>query len=165
MSHKNWYTCHSINGKDQVIMLVHTRNNYFRGWPWSCFVLQEQPTEATSPCEHQSDADNEVLSPTRGRRISDGILGIMSRLSLSGRTAGDASERMICPWQLDTYCNNGTETALHAAVRGKHVDIVALLLAAGANPNLLTRRGTQEQVIQFRCNIVSSGALLQPLLP
>lgn len=43
---------------------------------------------------------------------------------------------MIRPLKLDMYCNNNTETALHAAVKGKHYDIAVALIGAGANPNL-----------------------------
>lgn len=98
--------------------------------------------------EDKSETDNEseILSPTR-RRISDGILGIMSRLNLGNRGPNsDATERMMCPWELDSYCNNNTETTLHAAVRGRHGDIVSALLSAGANPNILTQRGSSEHV-------------------
>lgn len=45
-------------------------------------------------------------------------------------------ENMISPLSLDNYCNNNTETALHVAVKGRHTEIVAALLQAGANPNL-----------------------------
>lgn len=42
---------------------------------------------------------------------------------------------MICPLKMDMYCNNNTETALHAAVKGKHYEIVADLLKLKADPN------------------------------
>lgn len=51
----------------------------------------------------------------------------------------DANTRMICPLKLDMYCNNNTETALHAAVKGKHYDIVVALINAGANPNVVIK--------------------------
>lgn len=71
----------------------------------------------------------------------------MSRLNLSSRSGGnEQSERPLCPLELDAYCNNGSETALHSAVRARHRDIVSALLAAGTNPNLLTQRGTADQV-------------------
>lgn len=37
------------------------------------------------------------------------------------------------------YCNNNTETALHAAIRGKHYDIALALLNAGASPNTVIK--------------------------
>lgn len=46
---------------------------------------------------------------------------------------------MICPLKLDMYCNNNTETALHAAVKGKHYEIAVALINAGANPNLIIK--------------------------
>ncbi|KYM96488.1 Leucine-rich repeat serine/threonine-protein kinase 1 [Cyphomyrmex costatus] len=45
-------------------------------------------------------------------------------------------DKMIYPVNLDLYCNNGSETALHAAVRGKHTEVVNALLQAGANLEL-----------------------------
>lgn len=95
----------------------------------------------------EPEEPEEIQSPTRGRRISDNILGIMSRLNLSSRSGGnEQSERPLCPLELDAYCNNSSETALHSAVRARHRDIVSALLAAGTNPNLLTQRGTADQV-------------------
>ncbi|KAG8262242.1 hypothetical protein J6590_056305 [Homalodisca vitripennis] len=111
--------------------------------PLDCLNGPAQEEQSTSECEGEAEGD--VLSPTRGRRISDGILGIMSRLNLGSRPVGDATERLLCPWELDAYCNNHTETALHIAVRGRHGDIVNGLLAAGTNPNLLTQRASGEQ--------------------
>lgn len=46
---------------------------------------------------------------------------------------------VIRPLRIDMYCNNNTETALHAAVKGKHYDITLALLNAGANPNLIIK--------------------------
>lgn len=97
--------------------------------------------------------EGEILSPTR-RRISDGILGIMSRLNIGSRSGNnDSTERLLCPWDLDTYCNNNTETALHAAVKGRHGDVVSALLSAGANANILTQRGNVEHVRQIYATI------------
>lgn len=49
----------------------------------------------------------------------------------------DGNEAYICPLQLDMYCNNEMETALHAAVKSQDYDIVLMLLQSGANPNLM----------------------------
>lgn len=79
-----------------------------------------------------------MVSPTR-KRISDGIQSIMSRLNLginNANTSNDLNERMVSPWNIDDYCNNQSETALHTAVRQKHIEIATLLLVAGANTNL-----------------------------
>ncbi|XP_050296551.1 leucine-rich repeat serine/threonine-protein kinase 1 isoform X5 [Anthonomus grandis grandis] len=78
-----------------------------------------------------------VVSPTR-RRISDGIMSLMYKLHLSTDCSADNEDgntRAICPLRIDMYCNNNTETALHAAIRGRHYDITLALLNAGANPN------------------------------
>lgn len=51
----------------------------------------------------------------------------------------DSNTSLICPLRIDMYCNNNTETALHAAIKGKHYDIVLALLNAGANPNCVIK--------------------------
>lgn len=51
----------------------------------------------------------------------------------------DPNSKMICPLKIDMYCNNGTETALHAAIKGKHYDIVFALLKAGASVNTVIK--------------------------
>ncbi len=42
----------------------------------------------------------------------------------------------IFPILLDVYCNNNSETALHASVKKKHYSIASALLSHGSNPNL-----------------------------
>lgn len=51
----------------------------------------------------------------------------------------DPNNKMICPLKIDMYCNNGTETALHVAIKGKHYDIVFALLKAGASVNTVIK--------------------------
>ncbi|XP_034942841.1 leucine-rich repeat serine/threonine-protein kinase 1 [Chelonus insularis] len=70
------------------------------------------------------------------RRISSGIQKLMSSLNFRSKAGDKKDENTICPLNLDIYCNNNTETALHAAVKAGHTDVVAILLQAGANPNL-----------------------------
>lgn len=99
--------------------------------------------------EEQEKNVGEILSPTR-RRISDGIISIMTRLNLShtgvdgqgpGRLgAVGKNECHLSPLQLNVYCNNNCETALHAAVRHKHVDVAGILLQYGADPNISCRQ-------------------------
>ena len=38
--------------------------------------------------------------------------------------------------KVDVYCDHGTQTALHVAVKRKQFNLASLLLNAGANPNL-----------------------------
>lgn len=88
---------------------------------------------------------NILLSPTR-RRISDGIQSIMTRLNLrSDSTEADSlksNENCLSPLNLDLYCHNDCETALHVAVKGKHYTIANKLLIAGANVNLTIKAHT-----------------------
>ncbi|XP_003425729.1 leucine-rich repeat serine/threonine-protein kinase 1 [Nasonia vitripennis] len=74
--------------------------------------------------------------PVSKRRISSGIQRLMSSLNFMGRSGEKKDENLLCPLNLDLYCNNNMETALHAAVKARHTDVVAALLQAGANPNL-----------------------------
>ncbi|CAH1175605.1 unnamed protein product [Phaedon cochleariae] len=101
-------------------------------------IAQSEDDDLT-PCSENS----KILSPTR-KRISDGIISIMSKLSFSRENSAeeldnDPNTKMICPLKIDMYCNNNTETALHAAVKGKHYDIVLVLLKNGASANSLIK--------------------------
>lgn len=51
----------------------------------------------------------------------------------------DPNVSIISPLLIDIYCNNNTETALHAAVKGKYYEIAAALLQAGSNPNAIIK--------------------------
>ncbi|XP_056637900.1 leucine-rich repeat serine/threonine-protein kinase 1 isoform X1 [Diorhabda sublineata] len=100
-----------------------------------------------TPCDDDdltpSSETAAIISPSR-RRISDGIISIMSRLNFSRENSSENSDndpntKKICPLRIDTYCNNNTETALHAAIKGKQYDIVFALLKAGANANAVIK--------------------------
>ncbi|XP_049858112.1 leucine-rich repeat serine/threonine-protein kinase 1 isoform X1 [Schistocerca gregaria] len=96
--------------------------------------------------ENDPGRSGEIVSPTR-RRISDGIQSIMARLNLSraGENQGQAAKNdcMLSPLQLNIYCSNNSETALHVAVRGKHYEVASALLLCGADPNLACRMSDQ----------------------
>ncbi|CAM1297638.1 Uncharacterised protein g1884 [Pycnogonum litorale] len=81
---------------------------------------------------------NSETSPKK--RISDSLSSIMARLSM-GRNHSDVNQNKneigLSPLDLDVYCNNNKETALHTAVKNKRTTIVSLLLSSGANPNLI----------------------------
>lgn len=82
------------------------------------------------------EAGNSQPLPVSKRRISSGIQRLMSSLNFRSKAGDKKDENMICPLNIDIYCNNNTETALHAAVKASHTEVVALLLQFGANPNL-----------------------------
>ena len=113
------------------------------------FLFVQAVKDAEQGEEEQDKTPGEVLSPTR-RRISDGIISIISRLNLSrvgpdGQGPGSLgsagkNECHLSPLHLNAYCNNNCETALHAAVRGKHTDVAGLLLQCGADPNVSCRQ-------------------------
>ncbi|XP_043282367.1 leucine-rich repeat serine/threonine-protein kinase 1 isoform X2 [Venturia canescens] len=77
--------------------------------------------------------------PTSKRRISSGIQRLMSSLNFRSKSNDRKDDNTISPLNLDLFCNNNTETALHAAVKAGHTEVVAALLQAGANPNLPIR--------------------------
>lgn len=79
------------------------------------------------------------MSPTK-RRISYSIQSIMSRLSL-GRDSIEEPivEKSSNPLQLNILCGAARETALLAAVRGCHLDVVAILLKHEADPNVIAK--------------------------
>lgn len=85
----------------------------------------------------EEEKEREDKTVNTRRRISDGIQVLMTRLSLGSKT--EANEKLINPWQLDVLCNTEQETALHVAVKNNHSEIASLLLASGANPNLLAQ--------------------------
>jgi len=72
------------------------------------------------------------------RRISHSIQALMSRLNVSLKSdssTGNANQA-LSPVEVDVYCDHGTQTALHVAVKNKHFGIASLILGAGSNPNL-----------------------------
>lgn len=85
------------------------------------------------------------ISPTR-KRLSNGIQSMISKLSLRNNAdkEEERKESEICPVDLDLYCNNNTETALHIAVKKKYHSIVQLLLQNSANPNLSIKQSVEE---------------------
>lgn len=51
----------------------------------------------------------------------------------------------INPVLLDIYCNNNSETALHASVRRRHYSVASALLSHGANANLVIHLSGEER--------------------
>lgn len=91
-----------------------------------------------------NDQTTTVLSATESitakKRISDSIQALMSRLNVNlkpdSATPAANIQQTLSPVDVDVYCDHGTQTALHAAVKSKHFAIASLILGAGANPNL-----------------------------
>ncbi|XP_033223116.1 leucine-rich repeat serine/threonine-protein kinase 1 [Belonocnema kinseyi] len=84
----------------------------------------------------EEEAGSTTPVPMSKRRISSGIQRLMSSLNFRNKSFEKKDDNMICPLNLDLYCNNNTETALHVSVKARHMDVVAAFLSAGANPNL-----------------------------
>ncbi|XP_054737581.1 leucine-rich repeat serine/threonine-protein kinase 1 isoform X1 [Anastrepha obliqua] len=88
-----------------------------------------------------SSGSSTPITPTR-KRISFGIQAIMSKLNISGEgevLAKEENDCEKCPINLNLLCGAARETALLAAVRGGFVDVAALLLQHGANPNIVAK--------------------------
>ena len=66
-----------------------------------------------------------------------GIQALISKLRGNPDSLLGEDESWMNPLKVDVYCNNGTETALHHAVKKREHGIVTKLLTAGANPNLV----------------------------
>uniref|UniRef100_T1K991 non-specific serine/threonine protein kinase n=1 Tax=Tetranychus urticae TaxID=32264 RepID=T1K991_TETUR len=75
-----------------------------------------------------------------GKQISPSISSIITKLSSANFSSPtknlDENEIKVSVVDPDLYCNNGTETALHTAIRRKQYSIASLLLQHGADPNL-----------------------------
>lgn len=69
-----------------------------------------------------------------GKQTRTRVQSIVTRLNLASGGRAPPREVHLCPVQLDLRCGN--ETALHAAVRKRHYALAALLLKAGASPNV-----------------------------
>jgi len=96
--------------------------------------------EITSPASVKSH-----ISPAR-KRISDGIQSIMSRLNLKSRPESllaAEKEKNLSPIDVNQSCGETMETALQLAVRESRLDIITLLLNAGADPNIASERSVR----------------------
>ncbi|XP_050423466.1 leucine-rich repeat serine/threonine-protein kinase 1 [Adelges cooleyi] len=88
--------------------------------------------DGSSPKESMNDL-------SKRNRISEGIQSIVSRLRGNPNKEIDLNEKNLKPVEINIYCNEeAPETALHVAVRNGHRDVVAALLEASADPNVLT---------------------------
>lgn len=102
-----------------------------------------------SPVKHDLDdspqkviSAPQVLSPLSpsGRRVSLGIMSIMSRLSLGRENTEEVvSENLRNPLEVNLLCGAARETALLASVRGGFFDVTNMLLQHKADPNIVAR--------------------------
>lgn len=53
-----------------------------------------------------------------------------------GDDTGTGNKYLICPFEMDTYCDYNSKTALHLAVCQQYHSIATTLLVNGSNPNL-----------------------------
>lgn len=117
---------------------------------------------ADRKCDNDAKNDGDT-SPKR--KLSGGIQMIMSKLSLNknGDQSLRSNECFINPFDLDLYCSNDTETALHVAVKNKYHSIATMLLANGANPNLKINV-SDDDMVHFQdddCTFTGSTALVE----
>ncbi|XP_012258936.2 leucine-rich repeat serine/threonine-protein kinase 1 [Athalia rosae] len=103
----------------------------------------------------REDEANDVQPlPTSKRRISSGIQRLMSSLNFRTKSLEKKDENTVSPLNIDLYCYNDTETALHAAVKARHVDVVGALLLSGANPNLPVKVPYDQSDTEFNYSTV-----------
>ncbi|CAL8114388.1 unnamed protein product [Orchesella dallaii] len=80
--------------------------------------------------------EEKPTSPTK-KRLSEGIQGILQKLSLvtNQNLIGKKTEHFICPIDINAYCED-YQTALHVAVKQRSHVIASSLLNAKSDPNL-----------------------------
>ncbi|XP_022246027.1 leucine-rich repeat serine/threonine-protein kinase 1-like [Limulus polyphemus] len=95
-------------------------------------ILKQNIIDSQNRSEEKPDLK---ASPSK---LGGGLQNILAKLSLRNNQDDPVqpTELNISPLDLDLYCANNTETALHVSVKHKHCKIASLLLQNGANPNL-----------------------------
>lgn len=97
-------------------------------------------SSSSAPPVSQSQDDMSLESLQKKAKVT-GIQALISKLRGGGSQNDDSllaeDEKWWNPVDLDLYCNNGQETALHHAVKRREHTIVSRMLRAGANPNLV----------------------------
>lgn len=108
-------------------------------WKVKCIKVKHELDESPQKVASASQITS-PLSPS-GRRISLGIMSIMSRLSLSreASTEDRAIEETRNPIEVNLLCGAARETALLATVRGGFFDVTQLMLHHHADPNIEAR--------------------------
>lgn len=116
--------------------------NMLLKWKVKCERVRQHDLD-DSPHKSVSQTPQQVLSPLSpsGRRVSLGIMSIMSKLTLGREQTSDESggEMKRNPIELNLLCGASRETALLASVRGGYLDVVQLLLQYKADPNIVAR--------------------------
>ncbi len=86
----------------------------------------------------RSSITNRREMAPQSQQQQSSIQALISKLRWSSQEeALGPDEEWLSPLDLDLYCSNGTETALHHVVIMREHTITHKLLAAGANPNLI----------------------------
>ncbi|XP_022652148.1 leucine-rich repeat serine/threonine-protein kinase 1-like isoform X3 [Varroa destructor] len=104
-------------------------------------------------------SDTSVLeaSPVRGGAGSGKLRSIMTRLTMESSDEEIPSDfQQLCPLRLNDLNRSDSgreETALHAAVRGKHHQICSTLLRAGADPNIVSKGDEERSPIEDACRL------------
>ncbi|XP_076373717.1 leucine-rich repeat kinase isoform X2 [Tachypleus tridentatus] len=88
--------------------------------------------------DSQNKHEENLDLKTSPGKFGGGLQHILAKLSLRNNLEDPVqpTELYISPLDIDLYCANNTETALHVSVKHKQCKIASLLLQNGANPNL-----------------------------
>jgi len=100
-------------------------------------TTRHQPLPSSESEQKLSDPSNPSTSPNK-RRVSEGIQGIISKLSIvtnQNLIASKRVENMVCPIDVNAYCED-YQTPLHVAVKQRNHVIATMLLNAKADANL-----------------------------
>lgn len=108
-------------------------------WKIKCTKVKHDLDDSPQKVPSTSQALS-PLSPS-GRRVSLGIMSIMSRLSLGREQKPDESnsDQFKSPLDINLLCGASKETSLLASVRGGFLDVAHMLLQQHADPNIISR--------------------------
>lgn len=98
----------------------------------------------------------------------DKIMRQLRKLQFSNETETNATESsgvndsgdkyLICPFEMDTYCDYNSKTALHLAVCQQYYNLATTLLVNGADPNIpILFRDLSKNDQSFTTNVSSDG--------
>ena len=122
----------------------------------SAIRIEKQDSD-NSNCDNDSNYDNlnnsndSNTSPFRRKSAIQKIIDKLSPTSdnvifvKKSEESSPSKSVSIHPVLLDIYCNNNSETALHASVRRRHYSVASALLSHGANPNLVIHLSGEEK--------------------
>lgn len=102
-----------------------------------------------------SNTTSQIHKIIRQLRKLDGQGNELDEKDASQCNQGSIDRYLVCPFDLDTYCDYNSKTALHLAVERRYHKIATTLLVNGSNPNLpiLTKNSSSDRTQGDNSNI------------